>query len=179
MNVKEIGNSVKIFLQWIFTSIILLTALTIVHELGHCAAAILTDGECFGICFLINAEADNFWEKILMGTYAIPGSDESFFIILIAGSCFASFVSTCLMVYAYFKKNECLFEISKVYIFCEFAYWLMSPFILLGDGYDLIQYFNINKNSYYFWLIFSLIIFIVFSRIFSRKFIKRLGYIKI
>ncbi|MBD3341628.1 MAG: hypothetical protein GF353_21160 [Candidatus Lokiarchaeota archaeon] len=125
--------------------IIILTIFSIIHELGHAIAAILTGGECLAIGF----DFTNFCYYCKIKYYTIEG----YRITVAAGSATSCGLAFIVNLYSYKKKWIFLYSVSKIMLFSELMYWTISPLIGLGDGFVFFSSFE-GVNPAFFSTLF-------------------------
>ena len=149
--------------------IIIIYGFVWIHEFGHALATIWCGVRVDSIEVNIFYRCVNSdWN---LGNYSIRG------ITTIMGWVATLSIAIPVCIYSYIKKKVFIFTITFSQIVRELIYWGISPFMEIGDAYNLIKWagyfkFNIIVDVVYFSAVLSIIVVIILYVLFYYLFNK-------
>ena len=144
------------YLLYTILYVITLYGFVWIHEGGHAIASILTGNE------VIKIEVNLFWGSC----YSIYYNYSARWIVAIMGWVTTLSIAIPLSIYFYIKRKTILFTIAWSQIIRELIYWSISPFMKVGDAYNLVKWaehfkFNYIVDIVYFSAVLSIIVVIM------------------
>ena len=145
----------------IFIYFFLAITFLLIHELGHCIAAIIFGGEIKGVWlnpFFGFGEKSNDISAFTLYTYtSYNNSILCYRCVKIAGSLTAILSASVVNSISKKKKKFTVFLATSNVIYYELLYWAISPLLKFGDAHQLLQSLKITNLSAI--LLFSLTFF--------------------